>query len=82
LSRLRDTIVKKHSRILDAAHATAKGLYSAQATDERTMREFDQVCVSRVTPIRPVKRTAMAEAAVLAVRPGTKTLPVAMLKEL
>ena len=46
---------KKQSRILAAVHATAKGLHSAGAIDRMTMREFDAMCVTPVTPLRPAQ---------------------------
>jgi putative transcriptional regulator len=46
-------MAKKRSKILDAVHETAKGLHSAGAIDQVTMREFDQACLSPVPPLRP-----------------------------
>jgi putative transcriptional regulator len=48
-------MVKKRSKILEAVHETAKGLYSAGAIDQTTMREFDQACLTPVPPLRPVE---------------------------
>jgi len=47
--------VKKRSKILDAVHETAKGLYAAGAIDQMTMRDFDQTCLSPVPPLRPAE---------------------------
>jgi putative transcriptional regulator len=41
---------KKRSKILDAVHATARGLRAVDAIDQVTMHEFDQLC------LRPVAR--------------------------
>ena len=43
---------KKRSKILDAVHEGAKGLYVAGAIDQVTMREFDRACLSPVPPLR------------------------------
>ena len=45
-------MVKKRSKILDAVHEGAKGLYVAGAIDQVTMREFDRACLSPVPPLR------------------------------
>jgi len=46
---------KKKSRILDAVHATAKGLHAAGAIDQVTMRQFDRLCVPSIEPLRPAQ---------------------------
>jgi putative transcriptional regulator len=46
---------KKRSKILDAVHETARGLYAADTIDQLTMREFDRVCLRPVLPLRPVE---------------------------
>jgi putative transcriptional regulator len=46
---------KKQSKILDAVHATAKGLHGAGAIDQVTMREFDTLCIAPITPLRPTQ---------------------------
>lgn len=48
-------MAKKRSKILDAVHETAKGLHSAGAIDQVTMREFDQACLPPVSPLRPAE---------------------------
>ena len=55
---------KKRSKILDAVHATARGLHAADAIDQVTMREFDQPCLQRVPPLRPaeIKRIRRSKA--------------------
>lgn len=49
---------KKTSAILDAVHATAKGLHRAGVMDQVTLREFDRLCVPPVAPLaaRAIKR--------------------------
>lgn len=43
---------KKRSKTLDAVHATARGLHAADAIDQVTMREFDQLCLKPAPPLR------------------------------
>jgi putative transcriptional regulator len=47
--------LKKRSKILGAVHRAAKGLHAAGAIDQVTMREFDQVCLWPVPPMRPAE---------------------------
>jgi len=44
---------KTKSSILEAVHETAKGLHKAGVMDQVTMREFDQLCLPPVTPLKP-----------------------------
>lgn len=46
---------KKQSKILDAVHATAKGLHGAGAIDQVTMREFDTLRIAPITPLLPTQ---------------------------
>ncbi len=46
---------KKASKILEAVHATAKGLHAAGAIDQVTMREFDHLSLSPAPPLRPAQ---------------------------
>jgi len=46
---------KKQSKILDAVHATAKGLHDAGAIDRVTMREFDTLRITPIAPLRPTQ---------------------------
>ena len=46
---------KKPSKILEAVHATAKGLHAAGAIDQVTMREFDHLSLSPAPPLRPAQ---------------------------
>ena len=41
------------SRLMASIHETAEGLHSAGVMDKRTMREFDDLCL---TPVRPLKQ--------------------------
>lgn len=41
------------SPILDAIHDTARGLHRAGVMDQLTMREFDQLCLPSIEPLRP-----------------------------
>jgi putative transcriptional regulator len=54
---------KKRSKILDAVHATARGLHAAKAIDQMTMREFDQLCLKPVPPLRPAEIKRIRESA-------------------
>jgi putative transcriptional regulator len=44
---------KSISPILEAVHETAKGLHQAGVLDQVTLREFDQLCVPPVAPLKP-----------------------------
>lgn len=44
---------KRKSKILEAVHETAKGLHAAGAIDQVTMRQFDQLCLPTVEPLKP-----------------------------
>jgi putative transcriptional regulator len=46
---------KKRSKILDAVHATTRGLHAADAINQAAMREFDQLCVKLASPLRPAE---------------------------
>ena len=48
-------MLKKQSKILAAAHTTAKWLHAADAIDQVTMREFDALSVAPVAPLRPAQ---------------------------
>jgi len=54
---------KKRSKILDAVHETARGLHAANAIDQVTMREFDQLCLKPVPPLRPAEIKRIRESA-------------------
>ena len=44
---------RRASRILAEVQETARGLYAAGAMDKRTMREFDEMCLTPVDPLSP-----------------------------
>ena len=43
----------KKSRILEAIHETALGMYEAGVMDQITMREFDLLCLPKIEPLKP-----------------------------
>jgi putative transcriptional regulator len=49
-------------------HETAEGLHTAGVMDKRTMREFDEMCLTPVHPLKPKEIRA------LRVREGAKPL--------
>jgi len=53
----------KKSRILEAVHETALGLYEAGVMDQVTMREFDLLCLPKIEPLEPQKIKAIRETA-------------------
>lgn len=56
-------MMKKRLKILDAVHETGKGLHSGGAIDQLTMREFDQACLTPVSPLRPTEIKRIRERA-------------------
>jgi len=46
---------KTKSPILAAVHGTAKGLHKAGVMDQVTLREFDQLCLPPVEPLKPAQ---------------------------
>ncbi|MCA8913473.1 MAG: DNA-binding transcriptional regulator [Planctomycetes bacterium] len=46
---------KTKSPILAVVHDTAKGLYKAGVMDQVTLREFDQLCLPPVEPLKPAQ---------------------------
>ena len=53
---------KKKSNILEAVHATAKGLHKAGVMDQLTLREFDRLCLPPVEPLEPEEIKQIREA--------------------
>lgn len=53
----------KKSRILEAVHETALGLYEAGVMDQVTMREFDPLCLPKIEKLEPQKIKAIRETA-------------------
>src|SRR6267378_1099674 len=41
------------SRLVASIHETAEGLHSAGVMHKRTMREFDDLCLTTVRPLKP-----------------------------
>ena len=41
------------SPLMASINETAEGLYGAGAMDKRTMREFDELCLTPVRPLKP-----------------------------
>jgi putative transcriptional regulator len=41
------------SPVMAAIHETAEGLHAAGVLNKRTMREFDDLCLTPVRPLRP-----------------------------
>src|SRR5712692_9270821 len=41
------------SPLMASIHETAEGLHAAGVMDKRTMREFDDLCLTPVRPLRP-----------------------------
>ena len=61
----------KKSRILEAVHETALGLYEAGVMDQVTMREFDLLCLPKIEKLEPqkikaIRKTAQVSQAVFA----------------
>ena len=54
---------KTKSPILEAVHATAKGLHKAGVMDQLTLREFDRLCLPPVEPLEPEQIKQIREAA-------------------
>lgn len=46
-------MIKYESNILKAVHDTAKGFYRARVMNEKTMREFDALCLPAVPKYTP-----------------------------
>jgi len=62
---------KTKSDILEAVRATAKGLHRAGVMDQVTMREFDQLSLPPVAPLKPaqirrIRETSQVSQAVFA----------------
>ena len=51
------------SRILEAVHETALGLYEAGVMDPVTMREFDLLCLPKIEKLEPQRIKAIRETA-------------------
>jgi putative transcriptional regulator len=53
----------KKSRILEAVHETATGMFEAGFMDQVTMREFDLLCLPKIEKLEPQKIKAIRETA-------------------
>ena len=42
---------KYRSDIAESVHETAEGLYEVGLMDKRTMREFDELCLTKIRPL-------------------------------
>ena len=47
------TTKQYRSNLMASIHETAEGLHSAGVIDKRTMREFDELCLTPVQPLAP-----------------------------
>ena len=47
------------SPLMASIHETAEGLHAAGVMDKRTMREFDDLCLTPVRPLRPKETRAL-----------------------
>ena len=55
-------MTKQHrSRMMAAIHETAEDLHAAGLLDMRTMRQFDEACLTPVRPLRPEEIRALRE---------------------
>ena len=50
------------SEALAAVHEMMEGLHEAQAIDKRTLREFDDTCLTPAVPLQPDQIKAIREA--------------------
>jgi putative transcriptional regulator len=49
------------SRLMASVHETAEGLHEAGAMDKRTMRKFDELCLTPVKPLQPEEIRALRQ---------------------
>lgn len=47
------------SSVMASVHETAEGLHAARVIDKRTMREFDELCLTPVRSLRPKEIRAL-----------------------
>ena len=47
------------SPLMASVHETAEGLHAAGVMDKRTLREFDELCLTPVHPLRPMEIRAL-----------------------
>lgn len=53
------TAKRYRDSLMASIHETAEGLSSAGLMDKRTMREFDQLCLTQVEPLAPEQIRAL-----------------------
>ncbi|MGZ8236263.1 MAG: helix-turn-helix domain-containing protein [Methylobacter sp.] len=49
------------SRLMASVHETAEGLHEAGVMDKRTMRKFDELCLTPVKPLQPEEIRALRQ---------------------
>lgn len=49
------------SRLMASVHETAEGLHEASVMDKRTMRQFDELCLTPVKPLQPEEIRALRQ---------------------
>lgn len=49
------------SRLMASMHETAEGLHEAGVMDKRTMRKFDELCLTPVKPLQPEEIRALRQ---------------------
>ena len=47
------------SPLMASVHETAEGLHATRVMDKRTMREFDELCLTPVRPLKPKEIRAL-----------------------
>jgi putative transcriptional regulator len=50
-----------HSRLMASVHETAEGLHEAGVMDKRTLRGFDDLCLTPVKPLQPEEIRALRQ---------------------
>jgi putative transcriptional regulator len=55
--------IKFRSRVSEAIHETASGLHRIGLIDQKTMRDFDVSCLTRIEPMSAAEITALREQA-------------------
>jgi len=53
------TAKQYRNSLMASIHETAEGLHSAGVMDKRTMREFDELCLTPVQPLTPEEIRAL-----------------------
>jgi putative transcriptional regulator len=49
------------NRLIASVHETAEGLHDAGVMDKRTMRKFDELCLTPVKPLQPEEIRALRQ---------------------